>query len=206
MRDTKDLPETAALQPVRKGHIGLIVAGSVITGLIVASGLAVVVFGGAAEPVITGVVLLAFGLGWAMLALLSSRRTSQPQRWALVPAVLMGALGVAYLAFRPGTGTLEAFGWIWPIALLALVIWMIIQSRRSLRSWSRPVILYPLFAVLALAAAGGGTRRSVTPKTGPLTPCPASSSMSADTSCTSTAPVPAPRPSSSKLASASRPR
>jgi pimeloyl-ACP methyl ester carboxylesterase len=156
MRDTKDLPETAALQPVRKGHIGLIVAGSVITGLIVASGLAVVVFGGAAEPVITGVVLLAFGLGWAMLALLSSRRTSQPQRWALVPAVLMGALGVAYLAFRPGTGTLEAFGWIWPIALLALVIWMIIQSRRSLRSWSRPVILYPLFAVLALAAAGGG--------------------------------------------------
>lgn len=54
MRDTKDLPETAALQPVRKGHIGLIVAGSVITGLIVASGLAVVVFGGAAEPVITG--------------------------------------------------------------------------------------------------------------------------------------------------------
>jgi pimeloyl-ACP methyl ester carboxylesterase len=155
MRDTKDLPETAALQPVRKGHIGLIVAGSVITGLIVASGLAVVVFGGAAEPVITGVVLLAFGLGWAMLAMLSSR-TSQPQRWALVPAVLMGALGLAYLAFRPSAGTLETFGWIWPIALLTLVIWMIIQSRRSLRSWSRPVILYPLFAVLALAAAGAG--------------------------------------------------
>ena len=156
MRDTKDLPETAALQPVRKGHIGLIVAGSVITGLIVASGLAVVVFGGAAEPVITGVVLLAFGLGWVMLALLSSRRTSQPQRWALVPAVLMGALGLAYLAFRPGTGALEAFGWVWPIALFALVVWMIIQSRRSLSSWSRPVILYPLFVVLALAAVGGG--------------------------------------------------
>ena len=179
MRDTKDLPETAALQPVRKGHIGLIVAGSVITGLIVASGLAVVVFGGAAEPVITGVVLLAFGLGWAMLALLSSRRTSQPQRWALVPAVLMGALGLAYLAFGPGTGALEAFGWVWPIALFALVIWMIIQSRRSLRSWSRPVILYPLFAVLALAAAGGGyqtirdTQEPVRSRR-----CPASSSMS----------------------------
>jgi hypothetical protein len=48
MRDTRDLQETAALQPVRKGHIGLIVAGSVITGLIAALGLAVVVFGGAA--------------------------------------------------------------------------------------------------------------------------------------------------------------
>jgi hypothetical protein len=95
---------------VRKGHIGLIVTGSVITGLIAALVLAVVVFGGAAEPVITGVVLVAFGLGWVMLALLSSRRTSQPQRWALVPAVFMGAVGLAYLIFRPGTGALEAFG------------------------------------------------------------------------------------------------
>ena len=69
MKDTKDLQETAALQPVRKGHIGLIVAGSVMTGLIVASGLAVVVFGGTAEPVITGVVLLAFGLGWGVIGL-----------------------------------------------------------------------------------------------------------------------------------------
>ena len=72
MRATTNLPETAAVQPVRKGHIGLVVAGSVLTGLIVASGLAVVVFGGAAEPVITGVVLLAFGLGWAMLVSTSS--------------------------------------------------------------------------------------------------------------------------------------
>jgi hypothetical protein len=103
MSDTKDLQETAALQPVRKGHIGLIVAGSVIAGLIAALVLAVVVFGGAAEPVITGVVLVAFGLGWVMLALLSSRRTSQPQRRALVPAVFMGAVGLAYLVFRPGT-------------------------------------------------------------------------------------------------------
>jgi ABC-type uncharacterized transport system permease subunit len=91
-----------------------------------------------------------------MLALLSSRRTSQPQRWALVPAVVMGGLGLAYLVFRPGTGVLEAFGWVWAITLFALVVWMIIQSRRSLRSWSGPVILYPLFAVLALAAAGWG--------------------------------------------------
>jgi hypothetical protein len=58
----------------------LIVAGSVVTGLIAALALTLVVFGGAAEPVISGVVLLAFGLSWAMLALLSSRTTNQPQR------------------------------------------------------------------------------------------------------------------------------
>jgi hypothetical protein len=93
MRDTKDLQETAAPQPVRKGHIGLIVAGSVLTGLIAALGLAVVVFGGAAEPVITGAVLWGFALGWAMLAVLSVRFTDQPQRWAVVPAVFMGVSG-----------------------------------------------------------------------------------------------------------------
>jgi pimeloyl-ACP methyl ester carboxylesterase len=156
MTDTKDLQETAAPQPVREGHIGLIVAGSVMIGLIVAAGLAVVAFDGATEPVITGVVLLAFSLGWMLLALLSSRLTNQPQRWALVPAGFMAVLGFACLVFKPGNGALEVVGWVWPIALFALVIWMIIQTRRSLRSWSRPVILYPLFAVLVLAAAGGG--------------------------------------------------
>jgi hypothetical protein len=32
MSDTKDLQETAALQPVRKGHIGLIVTGAWLLG------------------------------------------------------------------------------------------------------------------------------------------------------------------------------
>jgi pimeloyl-ACP methyl ester carboxylesterase len=45
---------------------------------------------------------------------------------------------------------------VWPIAAIGLAIWMIIQSRRSLRNWSRRGILYPVLAVLLLAAFGGG--------------------------------------------------
>jgi hypothetical protein len=59
-------------------------------GLITALVLTVFVFGGSTEPVITGVALLGFALGWTMLAWLSGRRTDQPQRWAFVPAILMG--------------------------------------------------------------------------------------------------------------------
>ena len=59
-------------------------------------------FGGATEPVITGVVLLAFAAGWALLAALSVRRTDQPQRWAWVPAGVMAAAGLLSLAVRPG--------------------------------------------------------------------------------------------------------
>jgi hypothetical protein len=118
----------------------------------------------------------------------------------------MGVLGLAYLVFRPGTGALEAFGWVWPIALFALVVWMLIQSRRSLRSWSRPVILYPLFAVLALAAVGGGYQTVRDTQDRSAYAMPGQLVDVGDTSCTSTAPVPAPRPSSLRPASASRPR
>jgi pimeloyl-ACP methyl ester carboxylesterase len=154
VEDSGITPE--ATDPGRRGHIGLIVAASMLTGLLAALLLALLVFGGATEPVISGVVLIAFALSWAMLAWLSSRRTDQPQRWALAPAVFMGVVGLALLVFRPSDGVLRAFGWVWPIAFAALVIWMIAQSRRSLHSWSRRVILYPIFAISLIAAIGGG--------------------------------------------------
>jgi pimeloyl-ACP methyl ester carboxylesterase len=142
-------------QPVRKGHIGLIVFVSIFIGLLLALVLAVGVFGGGTEPTITGVVLMAFAAGWGLLASLSSGRTDQPQGWALIPAAFFGVLGLAHLILRPSDGVLRAFGWVWPIALVVLVVWMVRQSRRSLRGWSRPTILYPVFAVLLLSAVGG---------------------------------------------------
>lgn len=141
---------------MHKGPIGLIVAASMFGGLILALILTLLVFGGATEPVISGVALLAFALGWALLAWLSDRRTDQPQRWAYVPAIFMGVLGLAHLVFQPSDGVLRAFGWVWPIAAAALAIWIFIQARRSLHDWSRPVILYPVLVVLLLAAFGGG--------------------------------------------------
>ena len=140
----------------RRGHIGLIVAGSLLGSLLLALILAFLVFPGAVEPVINGVVLLAFAIGWAMLAWLSGRRSDQPQRWALVPAIFMATLGLAHLVIRPSDGLLRGFGWVWPIALAGLVFWMFVQSRRALHNWSRAWILYPVLAVSLLAAVGGG--------------------------------------------------
>jgi pimeloyl-ACP methyl ester carboxylesterase len=144
------------VRPTPEGHIGRIVAGSIFGGLILALVMTLLVFAGATEPVISGVALLAFALGWTMLAWLSARRTDQPQRWAYVPAIFMGVIGLAHVIFRPSDGMLRAFGWVWPIAAAGLAIWMIIQSRRSLHSWSRRAILYPVLGILLLAAFGGG--------------------------------------------------
>lgn len=139
-----------------RGHIGLVVLGSIAFGLVAALALVVLAFGGFREPTITGVTLLAFAGGWAMLALVSVRRTNRPQRWAILPAAFMGLSGSGFLVFQPGTSTVGAIGWGWPIALLALVVWMLVQSRRTLHSWSRRVVLYPVFAVLVAMAVGAG--------------------------------------------------
>jgi hypothetical protein len=80
---------------------------------------------------------------------LSTSRTGQPQRWALVPAVVRAAAGVAVLALSP-TG--NELGWVWPPAMLALAVWMIVRSRRDLASRARVLVLYPVCTALALSA------------------------------------------------------
>jgi pimeloyl-ACP methyl ester carboxylesterase len=138
----------------RGGHIGWIVAGSLATGLIAALLLALAPFISPEENEVTGAVLCGFAVGWAMLAILSTRYTDQPQRWAAAPALFMGLGGLLLIAF--GDSSRAVLNWVWPAVLLALVIWMFLQARRHLHSRSRFWLLYPVLAVLALAAIGGG--------------------------------------------------
>jgi pimeloyl-ACP methyl ester carboxylesterase len=133
------------------------VAGSLATGLVAALLLVAVPFIPADESGVTGAVLCGFALGWAMLAVLSVRLTDQPQRWAAAPAVFMGLGGLLLVGF--GSSVDEVLSWVWPPALLALVIWMIVRVRRQLHSRSRGWLLYPVIVVLALASMGGGYER-----------------------------------------------
>jgi peptidoglycan/LPS O-acetylase OafA/YrhL len=103
---------------------------------------------------VTGAVLCGFAVGWAMLAIVSTRYTDQPQRWAAAPALFMGLGGLLLIGF--GSSLREVLNWVWPPVLLALVIWMFIRARRQLHSRSRLWLLYPVLAVLAVAAIGGG--------------------------------------------------
>jgi pimeloyl-ACP methyl ester carboxylesterase len=153
--DTIARSHTATEPTRRRGRIGQVVAASLTTGLLLTGVLTLLVFPGADEAVITGGALTSWGIGWGLLWWLSARRTDQPQRWALVPAAAMGATGLVYLVARPGAGWLAGSGWVWPLLLAALVVWMVRESRRSLHSWARPVLLYPVFAALALCAVGG---------------------------------------------------
>jgi len=132
-----------------------VVAVSVISGLAAAAAGVVVSVGGT-EPVVDGLVLLGFAVGWALLAALSVRFTDQPQRWAAVPAAVMGVGGAALLVLTPSNATLDALGWIWPPALLFLLAWITTRIRRQLPRRSGRGLLYPVIAVTAIATVGGG--------------------------------------------------
>lgn len=137
-------------------HIGRIVVGCLMAGPVVALGLVLGPVAGAQEHVITGTVLLALAASWALLATLSILWTTQPQRWAALPASFMAVAGVVLLLVAPSGEAIDASGWIWPPLLLALLVGTVVRVRRDLRSRTRAWVVYPMLAVYGLCAVGGG--------------------------------------------------
>lgn len=68
--------------------------------------------------------------------------------------LLMGLSGLLLVGF--GSPVREVLNWVWPPAMVASTIWMIVWVHRQLRSPSRRWMLYPVIALLALASLGGG--------------------------------------------------
>ena len=56
----------------------------------------------------------------------------------------------------PAAPRMDALGWVWPPALLGLLVWITTRIRRQLPRRGGRWMLYPVIAVTALAAVGGG--------------------------------------------------
>lgn len=133
--------------------VSRVIVGSLVAGAVAALVLVVVVFPGATESVVTGSALFAFGLGWTMMRVLSAKMTSQPQRWATIPAVAMTLTGAGLLVFSPQDATLSTLSWVWPPAMLGLAAWMSVAMRRALTGRGR-WLLTPVMVFLAAASVG----------------------------------------------------
>src|SRR4051794_25821640 len=84
----------AAPEP-RRMRVGPVVLASLAAGFAAAVILPFLPAGRVDDSFATAMVLFGFAVGWALLAVLSIRFTDQPQRWALVPAVVIaGVWGV----------------------------------------------------------------------------------------------------------------
>ena len=142
-----------AVTPPRRSHVGRVVAGSLAAGFAAALILPFLPVGTVDVDFATAMVLFGFALGWALIAVLSARFTDQPQRWAVVPAIFM-ALSGALVLFAPD-GVLDALGWVWPSAVLVLVIWVWTRAKRDLHSRTRVWLLNPVLVILVLFTLGG---------------------------------------------------
>jgi peptidoglycan/LPS O-acetylase OafA/YrhL len=95
----------------RRGHIGWVVAGSLVSGFVAAVILPFLPVGTVDVNFSTAMVLFGWALGWALLAGLSTRFTDQPQRWAVTPAIFMAVAGVLVLVVPDSF--VDAMGWSW---------------------------------------------------------------------------------------------
>jgi pimeloyl-ACP methyl ester carboxylesterase len=130
------------------------IVGSLVAGAALAVVLVFTFAAGGSEPLVTGSVLLAFGLGWGLMGFLSTRFSAQPQRWTEVPAAVLGSIGIGLILFQPGPALMDFLGWVWPLAIAGLAIWMVIQVRANLRGSGR-WLLVPVIATLFAFSIGG---------------------------------------------------
>lgn len=133
----------------------LAIFGSLVSGAALAAALLLSLASGGSEPVVTGSVLFAFGLGWGLMAFTSSRFSAQPQTWTAVPAIVLGSIGLGLIVFQPGPAVMDLLSWVWPPILAVLAIWMVIQVRGHLRGRGRWLVV-PMIATLLVFAIGGG--------------------------------------------------
>ncbi|HEY5846445.1 MAG TPA: alpha/beta hydrolase [Microlunatus sp.] len=147
-------PDQAGQPGPRRGSIAAVVAVSLLVGL----ALVVVMLMAPVIPTrttsLTGAILLAFGAGWALFAVLSTRFIDQPQRWSIALAAFMGL--AASLAFSGSAAAHAIFSWVWPLLLAGILVWTLYSIRHQVPSRLGRWLLYPVIAALGLAALGGG--------------------------------------------------
>jgi pimeloyl-ACP methyl ester carboxylesterase len=146
--DSASSPGTTTRSPV------LAILGGLASGALLAVALLLGPVSGGSEPLVTGSMLFAFGLGWGLIAWLTSRFSAQPQAWAAIPAIVLGASGLILIAFQPGPAAMDLLSWVWPPILTVLAVWMLVQVRRQLRGRGR-WLMVPVIAALLVFAVGG---------------------------------------------------
>lgn len=108
--------------------VGLLVVGGVVFGSGAGSFLANEVLRSLRGPANAGVIVLGMAVGWFMISLLSERFAGNPGRWALVPAVIMTAVGVPLVLSSVAPTILEWVATWWPALLVGAGLLLFVRS------------------------------------------------------------------------------
>ena len=108
---------------------GLLIPGGILLGIGAGSILVDGPFHSLAEPARGGAFLLAFGAGWLLITLASILFMRRMTWWPLIPGGIFGLLGSAMLIGGPMLALLNLTNLIWPLALVAIGLMLILRRR-----------------------------------------------------------------------------
>lgn len=112
---------------------GLLVPAGILSGLSIGAVLASLLEGKVPEDTIGGIVLLSLGAGFALVVGLHALAKASIHWWPWIPAVLLSILGVALITQGQDSALLALVGYLWPVALLALGVWIVLRGMRRSR-------------------------------------------------------------------------
>lgn len=109
---------------------GPIIPGGIMSGI----GLGILLIAGPFEIVSGendgGIFMLSFALGWVSITVLTAVFTSETHWWPLIPGAIMGLIGGTVLAGGLFETILSFLGDFWPLVLIGLGAWSLIQAAR----------------------------------------------------------------------------
>lgn len=164
-------PEVVTTSPApRVGPMGRITFAAMATGVVGAAALAFGAASNASEARVVSAALLGFAAGWLTLAILATRFTTRPQRWAYVPATVMATTAVLLSAVNPGEPAMTHLAWVWAPGLVVLAAWVERPARHDLPGRAK-LWIYPVILAMLVAGLGGmyqATSKSPAAAAGPM--------------------------------------
>jgi hypothetical protein len=113
---------------------GWFIPGGILTGLGAGTGLITSSLGNRLSGDEGGWFLLVFAAGWLLIPIMTAIFARETHWWALIPAGIIGLVGLAVLYGGVFMDTLEWVGKLWPIALIiagGLLLWKVGRGPRE---------------------------------------------------------------------------